>query len=114
MTARIILLFIILSSLISEPLRAQENTEQSGTELLETYFNDVLGGDERLVNGPYYYAVPEGNIDGHPFYFNREWKNGIVWTKEAVFANINIRYDITINRLILSYLSSENSVNRCG
>ena len=104
MTGRIVLILIIIFFQITGLIRAQENTEQSGTEMLETYFNDVFGGDERLVNGPYYYVGPEGTIDGHPFYISKEWKRGIVRTKEAVFTDINIRYDISINRLVLSYL----------
>jgi hypothetical protein len=93
---------------------SQEQQDQGGTELLSRYFDDIFGGDERLISGRIYYGPLKGSILGHPYYFDDSWKNGIIDTPDKRFEDLQIKYDITLNQIILKYTSTDNAVYQIG
>ena len=108
------LLFLLFSFLVLSPAISQEQEDQSATELLLLYYDNIFGDDERLINGHFYYGPAKGSIQGHPYYFDESWKNGIIETADARFDGLQVKYDICLNRIILKYTSTDNAFYQIG
>lgn len=105
---------LIFSLTLSYPVISQEQKDQSETELLSLYFDNIFGGDERLISGHIYYGPMKGSIQGHPYYFDDTWKNGIIVTPTEKFEDLQVKYDITINQVILKYTTTDYAVYQIG
>ena len=106
--------FVIFSLILSYPVISQGKLDQSETELLALYFDNVFGGDERLISGHIYYGPLKGSIQGHPYYIDDSWKNGIIETPTARFDGLQVKYDITLNKVILKYTTTDYAVYEIG
>lgn len=107
------LIILVLLTLIL-PVRSQDNSNQQATTLLNTYFDNLYGADDRLITGPFYYGPTRGSILGNPFYDDDTWKDGLIQTTEALFTDLKLKYDIYLNQIILMYTSTDNAVYQVG
>ncbi|MBN1388590.1 MAG: hypothetical protein JW965_09105 [Bacteroidales bacterium] len=105
---------MLSSFLLLSPASAQEQDDQSATELLSQYFDNVFGGDERLISGHIYYGPAQGSIRGHPYYFDDSWKNGVIETPTAKFNDLQVKFDITLNKVILKYTTTDYATYQIG
>lgn len=105
---------ILLPLIIILPVRSQDNGNQQATTLLNTYFDNLYGADERLITGPFYYGPTRGSIVGDPYYTDDTWKGGSIQTTEALFTDLKLKYDIYLNQIILMYTSTDNAVYQVG
>ncbi|MFP4489788.1 MAG: hypothetical protein ACLFN1_10835 [Bacteroidales bacterium] len=108
------ILFLILSVMFLNTAASQEQDRQKATDLLSLYFDNIYGDDQRLISGRIYTGAASGSIQGHPFYSDDEWKDGIIETADGTFPGLKIKYDININRVILKYLSTDNAFRQVG
>ena len=107
--------FILLNILVTQaPVSAQGSMEVSESRLLSEYFDNVYGADERLVSGPFYYGAIRGSIQGHPYYFDEDWKTGSVEIGDVRFDNLLLKYDISIDQFILKYITTNNASYQVG
>lgn len=114
MNLKISFLFQIFSLFALTPVVSQEQGDQSATELLSLYFDNIFGNDDRLISGHFYYGPAKGSIKGHPYYFDESWKNSIIETADASFDGLQVKYDVCLNRMILKYTSTDNAVYQIG
>jgi hypothetical protein len=72
---------------------------------IESGFDRIYGADQRLVSGEYYHEpiFNTEKIEGHPFLIDGEWKDGYVIIDGVKFDNLRLRYDLTIQKVILQY-----------
>jgi len=96
------------------PLEAQQAAEVNESLILSQYFDEIYGADERLVSGPFYFGAMRGPIQGHPYWFDEEWKIGSVELGETRFDNLLLKYDILINQVILKFITSNNAAYQVG
>ncbi|MEA1878522.1 MAG: hypothetical protein U9N86_16905 [Bacteroidota bacterium] len=66
------------------------------------HFDQLYKVDARLVSGDFYQTPFMNNLAGHPFFFDPAWKSGSVVLDGIQFDNLQIRYDINSNQLILN------------
>jgi hypothetical protein len=106
--------FLILTVMFMNTAVAQVQDRQSTTDLLAVYFDKVYGDDQRLISGHLYKGPARGSIQGHPYYLNEEWKDGMIETADGTFPGLKIKYDININKLIIEYISTDNAFRQVG
>ncbi len=106
-----ILLIAALSG-SSSLLLAQDNNLSGNSADISAYFDRVYGVDPGLVSGDFYYGPARGSISGHPFFLNENWKNGYVVCDGKKYTDLQLKYDIYLNRVILMYLSRDNSTTQ--
>ncbi|MEE4215767.1 MAG: hypothetical protein V2I34_11930 [Bacteroidales bacterium] len=106
--------FLILTVMFMNTAVAQVQDRQSTTDLLSVYFDKVYGDDQRLISGHLYKGAASGSIQGHPYYLNDEWKDGVIETADGTFPGLKIKYDININRVIIEYISTDNAFRQVG
>ena len=114
MNLKLSFFFLLFSLIVSYPVMSQEQKDHSESELLSLYFDNIFGGDERLISGHIYYGPVKGSIQGHPYYFDDTWKNGIIETPVARFEDLQVKYDITLNQVILQYTTTDYAVYQIG
>ena len=108
------ILFLVFSLLVFIPILSQEKVNRSATELLWLYCDNIFGDDERLVTGQYYQGPTRGSITGHPYYLDESWKNGTIEIDDVIFDELQVKYDIYLNWLILKFTSTDNAVHQIG
>ena len=77
-----------------------QNEKQNQINNLIDYTNYVYGTNDILVNGLVYMPL-HLNAEGHPFFMEGDWENGKIYIKGRVFNDIELKYDIEIDRVIL-------------
>lgn len=89
-------LFILLCA---KPSPAQQQETNPVKELI-SYTNSIYGADDRLINGTYY--VPTHPLAlGHPYFLTDDWLPANLYIKGIEFENVNIKYNIEDERIIL-------------
>lgn len=78
---------------------AQVTTEDALQELVN-YTNSEYGSDDRLVTGRIYYPTHPLAL-GHPYFLKEDWLNAILYIKGNEFDNVEIKYNIEDDRIIL-------------
>lgn len=68
----------------------------------------IYGADQRLASGPLYSTPPTGSVSGHPYYIDKEWKNGKVVLDNIVYDSLLLKYDIEKDELILNTINLNN------
>lgn len=96
----------------SSPLTIGQTNDES--QLLSSYYDVIYGPDERLVTGPFYYGAARGSIIGHPYYIDEDWKTGAVEIDDLRFEGLLLKYDISINQVILKFENSDKAVYQLG
>lgn len=98
MLKHIPLLLFVYSIFLPLPGVSQNN--QSFESKLECIEKKYFGSDELLVNGRPYFPI---NLEakGHPFYLSDEYQSGILYVKDRVFDNVDLRYNVEKDQLLL-------------
>ncbi len=102
--ASMILILLFLPVAVSSQQSAGTISEQTRYHL-----DPVYGVDQRLVSGPLYNRILPGSVLGNPYFIDEEWKKGSVEFDDAVFENLNLRYDIEVNRIVLQFTNAHGS-----
>ena len=63
----------------------------------------LYGVDQRLVSGDFYYGAKRGSITGHPYFIDSERKKGSVVIEGIRFDDLELRYDILENIVVLRF-----------
>jgi len=79
------------------------------SEQITDFFDQVYGVDQRLVSGYFYYGPRKGSINGHAYFMDDTWKKGSISTDNRVYKNVDLKYDIESNQVILKYQSLNHS-----
>ncbi len=74
-----------------------------------SHFDKLYQIDSRLVNGDFYNTPSISKAAGHPFFISPEWKNGTVAMEGVVFADLQLRYDISSGLIILNTAGFTNT-----
>ena len=102
--ASMILILLFLPLAVS----AQQTTGTISEQTLH-HLDPVYGVDQRLVSGPLYNLILPNSVLGNPYFIDEEWKRGSVEFEDALFKNLNLRYDIEVNRIVLLFTSAHGS-----
>jgi len=88
------------------------NAQQSGQAISSTQAREALdkiyGLDQRLVSGRSYPGETKGSIIGHPFWIDSDWKTGKVCINGELFTNLLLRFDISVDELLLNTSNLNN------
>jgi hypothetical protein len=102
------ILFLLLCATIST--QAQEISYSMISEYNQL-FNKVIGLDENLINGHQYFdEYPKAK--GHAFLDNNEFISGNLVINNKTYADVEIKYDILNQDVILRYKNSFGSMNQ--
>lgn len=82
-------------SIVAQPggKTIHSSLEESRMSYVTNFHDSVTASDTRLVNGRIYTPVYQG-VKNHPYYNSNTWDYGTVYTNEATFSNIPLRYDL--------------------
>lgn len=72
----------------------------------------VYGVDQRLVSGSFYYGPRRGSISGYAYFIDQAWKKGSVTIGNLTYDNLDLKYDIEKNMIVLKYSAINGSVMR--
>ncbi len=72
----------------------------------------VYGVDQRLISGSIYYGPWRGSITGYAYYIDEAWKKGSVTTGKLTYNNLDLKYDIEKNKIILKFTNINGSVSQ--
>lgn len=95
-TITTLILFVFINSYTQNPTPLKPAT----TNEIVDYAEIIYGSDHRLISG-HIYQRKRFMVDGHPYFINDEWHKGEIFIKGAVFEDLNIKYNIEINKIIL-------------
>ncbi|MDX9772048.1 MAG: hypothetical protein RBT02_01355 [Bacteroidales bacterium] len=100
----------IIVILLLQPLAVypQEFTDTISKQVLY-HLDPVYGVDQRLVSGPVYNRTLPGSVLGNPYFIDEGWKAGSVKFKDLTFENLNLKYDIEVNRIVLLFTNANSS-----
>ena len=102
--ASMILILLFLPVAVSSQQAAGTISEQTRNHL-----DPVYGVDQRLVSGLLYNRILPGSVLGNPYFIDEEWKRGSVEFEDALFENLNLRYDIEVNKIVLCFTTTHGS-----
>lgn len=102
--ASMILILLFLPVAVSSQQAAGTISEQTRNHL-----DPVYGVDQRLVSGLLYNRILPGSVLGNPYFIDEEWKRGSVEFEDALFENLNLRYDIEVNKIVLRFTTTHGS-----
>lgn len=89
-------LFVILNSYAQNQTATKPLTSDEVIDYAEFFY----GYDDRLLCGQIYQPA-HFRAKGHPNFKNDEWQNGRVFIKGSTFEDLNLKYNVFINKLIL-------------
>jgi hypothetical protein len=106
-----ILFFVLFFVYLFFPqhILAQYNHKDLQPEIVELYnfAEDKYPTNDEFVNGCIY-PLPNSKILGDPYFGNNEWHEGILFINGKEYPKIMLKYDITINELIIKAKVKEN------
>ena len=105
MVSASMILFLLFLPLSVSP----QNTSGTISEQTRYHLDPVYGVDQRLVSGPLYNRILPNSVLGNPYFIDDEWRSGSVEYKDAVFENLNLRYDTEVNRIVLMFTNVHGS-----
>jgi hypothetical protein len=79
------------------------------SEQVFEFLDPVYGVDQRLVSGSYYYGPRKGLILGHAFFIDETWKKGSVSLDNISYENLDLKYDIVQNQVVLKFKNLNHS-----
>jgi len=103
------LLFFLALSLYSFSALPQEDCRAISSAEVRLNYDSLFRIDPILVSGDFFLNPPMSPTAGHPFFIGPEWKNGSVYIGGTAYDSLLIRYDVSINKLILNTLRITNS-----
>lgn len=69
----------------------------------------TIGSSAQIYNGPQYKELLLHDYDtGHPYFFSDDWENGSVRYDGILFTNVYIKYDITLDQLVIENKSGNS------
>lgn len=87
---------------------AQDNSGYNSQTFIDS-INSIYGTDDVLVNGPLY--LPEHTRAlGHPCFIDNNFHNGTLFVHDRTYPDVNLKYDIELNRLILQTSLSKGAI----
>jgi hypothetical protein len=101
--------FLTLIFILSYKSLSQEIDDQTSSQVFGL-LDPVFGTDQRLVSGSYYYGPRRGSIAGNPYFIDETWKKGSVTIGNRIYANLDLKYDIEMNQVILKLTNINNAV----
>lgn len=96
--ASMILILLFLPLAVSA-----QGTTLTISEQTHYHLDPVYGVDQRLVSGPLYNRILPGAVQGNQYFIDEGWKTGSVEFEDVTFENLNLKYDIEENRIILLF-----------
>ncbi len=96
----ILILMLVISSITGF---SQTKQERFASEELRDVLDRQYGVDQRLVSGNFYYGANRGSISGHPYFIDPERKTGSVVIEGVRFDDLELRYDILDNSIVLRF-----------
>lgn len=97
------LIFILSYTSLSQGI--DDRTSEQVFGLLDP----VFGVDQRLVSGSYYYGPSRGSISGNPYFIDETWKRGSVTIGNRTYADLDLKYDIEMNQIVLKFTNIDNA-----
>lgn len=89
-------------------------TPPVSSNIVHSKIDKLFGADQRLVSGVFYDAVSLGLVNGHPYFFDNKWKNGSVILEGIKYNNLQLKYDVASNTIVLRTLNLDNNVIQLG
>lgn len=100
---------VLIILLIPAKLDAQKINQQI-SEPVAGVLDPVYGVDQRLVSGTIYSGAKRGSIEGHPYAIDESWKPGSVLIDSILFMDLELKYDIEQNSVILRYENIDGAI----
>ena len=107
-SARKNLVLLIVTLTIPVKCLSQETIALSSEQVSE-FFDQIYGVDQRLVSGSFYYGPQRGSIMGNAFFIDETWKKGSVSLDDITYENLDLKYDIIKNLVVLKFKSLNHS-----
>ena len=106
-------LFLTMLPLFVSAQNEQENSisnpsDQGLANAIKTY-KDAIGNNSMIMTGSYYNDTNSG-IGGHPFYMINIWTTGTVVYEGQRYDNMEIRYDIYDDIILIKYIDQQGRV----
>jgi hypothetical protein len=89
--------------------QVQNNKPEVSVEELLRYSQNYYGIDDEIVNGCVY-QMHDYRIQGNPYLFEEGWSTGIVFIKGKEYTNLQIKYDVLNDAVVLN--TQINEYNR--
>lgn len=70
----------------------------------------VYGVDQRLISGSLYNGPRRGSITGYAYFIDEAWKKGSVTIGNLTYDNLDLKYDIEKNKIVLKFTNINSSV----
>lgn len=99
----ILLVFLLLTA--GGEMYAQYTSQPVSSHDILKEMDVIYGTDQRLASGPLYSNPPTGSVSGHPYYTDKEWKNGKVVLDGIVYDSLLLKYDIEKDELVLNTIN---------
>jgi hypothetical protein len=74
------------------------------------FLDPVYGVDQRLISGSFYYGPRRGSISGTAFFIDESWKKGSVTIGKLSYHDLDLKYDIEKNKIVLKFANIQGSV----
>lgn len=110
MTNQGIRLALLMTILILPFKGLSQGTDYRFSEPVAGFLDPVFGVDQRLVSGSFYYGPRQGSITGNVYFIDEAWKEGSVTIGNLTFNNLNLKYDIERNKIVLKFNDINNAV----
>ncbi len=104
------ILWIVIAVFSFSIIYAQEQNNdiiKSLDKIIE-FTEFVYGSDDILLNGQHY-TLKNKDAKGHPFFGDGSWSKETLIIKEKVFKDVELKYDVDVDRLILNAKYNENT-----
>ena len=103
----IVLLMIILIL----PFKVlSQGTNDRLSEQIVGLLDPVYGVDQKLVSGYLYHGPRRGSITGYAYFIDEAWKKGSVTIGNLTYDNLDLKYDIEQNQIVLKFTNINSSV----
>lgn len=91
-----LILLVFIEAYTQTPLPLKSATTKEIIDFTEL----IYGNDDRLICGQVY-QPKHFRAKGNPYFINDRWQKGRLFIKGNIFDDVNIKYDIELNKIIL-------------
>ena len=102
---------VLLMTILILPFKVlSQGTNYRLSEPVVGLLDPVYGVDQRLVSGSFYHGPRRGSITGYAYFIDEAWKKGSVTIGNLTYDNLDLKYDIEKNKLVLKFANIQGSV----
>jgi len=102
---------VLLMTILILPFKVlSQETNYRLSESVVGLLDPVYGVDQRLVSGSLYNGPRRGSITGYAYFIDEAWKKGSVTIGNLTYDNLDLKYDIEKNKIVLKFTNINSSV----